>query len=135
MKILLLAFLLIGTAFVVKSKLWRPAHEGIEGTWEVASWPEGWKPVPGSHVTITPRDVKIMVGVVPTTTLKYEADPEAETIDTIRQADGKTIAQLGRYHREGNTLTLCMGGEGKPRPAGMDASGDGAAKWVLRQKK
>jgi hypothetical protein len=136
MKFILIAVCVAATAGLYMKFRWsRPGREGIEGKWNVSSWPEGWKAMPGSHVIITGDEVKILLGVIPAKTLKYEIDREAGTIDARRYEKGETVTQLGFYEREGDTLTLSMGAEGKPRPESISSTGGGTTRWVLQAMK
>ena len=126
--------LLISALVYVKSRSMRSNGGEIQGRWEIVEWPEGWKKVPGTHVTITPGEVKIVAGIIPAATLHYTADQEAGTIDTTRTSNGKSVEQHGLYQRDGDTLTILVGAEGKERPASLDATGSGADRWVLRKK-
>jgi len=135
MKTLVFTGVLLASALVyVKTRAPHARGGSLEGKWEIVEWPEGWKRVPGSHVTITQGEVKIVAGFVPALTMHYQADEENGTIDTTRTSDGKTVEQQGLYERDGDTLTLCVGAEGKERPASLDAHEGGAMKWVLRKK-
>ncbi|HWB04214.1 MAG TPA: hypothetical protein VG796_14395 [Verrucomicrobiales bacterium] len=135
MKILIFALFIAGAGYFVKTRLLKPHGDTIEGRWEVVSWPEGWKAVPGSNVTITSNEIKIIVGVLPMAKYHYEIDPDAGTLDATKQSGGHSVQQLAVFQREGDTLTLCVGAEGKARPASIDSTGDGAMRWVLREKK
>ncbi len=136
MKYILIAICVAATAGLYLKFRWhRPTREGIEGKWSVATWPEGWKPVPGSHVLVTADEIKILLGVIPTRTFKYEIDREEGTIEAWRNEHGQTVTQHGLYEREGETLTLCIGAEGKPRPETITSSEGGAMIWVLKQMK
>ena len=129
MKILLLLTLLIGAAFVYKSRF-ATEGEGIEGRWTIVSVPDGWKKVPGTDVMVTEDEIQIRLGKVVTSKMAYTHDPSSHTVDA--STPGGAI-QRGIYRAEGDTLTLCLGAEGKPRPESPDAAGGGAMKWVLQR--
>ena len=132
MKLLLVAVLGIGTACVINFAFAKHNGGGIEGRWNITSLPEGWARVPGTHVIVTASEVKVCLGEIPTTTLRYTLDEEKGTIDATRKVHGKTVVQLGTYRREGDTLTLSVAPEGKPRPASPDTT-KGAEHWVLKR--
>ncbi|HEX2750905.1 MAG TPA: hypothetical protein VHM91_23060 [Verrucomicrobiales bacterium] len=135
MKILLLAIPLLSVGFYIKARMRPASHGEIGGCWNIVAWPEGWKKVPGSHVDISSSEVKIVVGLLPVRTLRYELDPDEGTIDTTYESSGKTVHQLGRYHREDDTLVLCAGADGKPRPESLNDTAGGTTKWTLQLKK
>ncbi len=135
MKTLLLAIVLLAGAFLVKSWMRPASHGEITGCWKIVTWPDGWKKVPGSHVDISASEVKIVVGLLPVRTLRYKLDPDEGTIDTSYESSGKTIHQLGRYHRENDTLILAAGADGKPRPETLEDTSDGTMIWTLELKK
>jgi len=65
--------------------------------------------------------------------LNYRVDHRSDAVDTTRRKNGGTVAEHGVFHREGNTLTLSVSEEGKPRPASPDATENGAMRWVFRK--
>jgi hypothetical protein len=107
--------------------------DGFEGRWAVVSVPAGWAKVPGTTVLVSPGVAKICVGRVPTTSLKYSVDHRSGTVDATRREKGRTVVQQGVFRRDGNTLTLSVGAEGKPRPSSPDQTDKGAMRWVLRK--
>lgn len=132
MKILLLTIIGIGTAFGIKFAVTKHNGGGIEGRWNITSLPEGWARVPGTHVIVSASEVKVCLGEIPTSTLRYTLDEENGTIDATRKVHGKTVVQLGTYRKEADTLTLSVAPEGKPRPASPDTT-EGAERWVLER--
>src|SRR4029079_14320550 len=107
MKTLVFTGVLLGSALVyVKTRAPHARRGGLEGKWEIVEWPEAWKRGPGSQLTITPGEVKIVAGFIPAVTMHYQADEENGTIDATRTSDGKTVEQQGLYERDGDTLTL-----------------------------
>ena len=133
LKILLVAALAAGTAFAVRFMMVRHDGGGIEGRWNITSLPEGWKRVPGTQLIISDREIKICVGELPTATLHYTLDAEKGTIDATRKVNGSEEVRLASYRRQGDTLTLSVGANGKPRPESPDVT-EGTERWVLERK-
>lgn len=129
MKILLLAALLIGGAYIYRAKMTGPGAD-LQGRWKIVSMPEGWKKVPGMDVLVTADEIQIRMGTVVTTKLPYTLNPDNQTIDT--RSPGKE-PQLGIFEMDGETLTLSVGAEGKPRPKSAGSTDDGAMHWVLER--
>lgn len=129
MKILLLITLLIGGTVAYRMK---SGGEGVDlqGRWKVVSLPEGWKKVPAMDVMVTDDEIQIRVGTVISSKLSYTLDPASSTIDA--QGAGKD-PQRGIYQLDGETLTLSVGAEGKPRPESPDSTEGGAVRWVLQR--
>ena len=107
--------------------------DGLEGRWAVVSVPAGWKKVPGTTVLISSGEAKICLGRIPASTLTYQVDHRSGAVDATRKEQGRTVVQRGVFRREGNTLTLSVSAEGKPRPASPDATDNGAMRWVFRK--
>ena len=133
LKILILTALAAGTAFAVRFFMVTHDGGGIEGGWSITSLPDGWKRVPGTQVIISASEIKICVGELPTATLHYTLDPENGAIDATRKVKGREEVQRGSYRRDGDTLTLSVGAERKPRPASPDVT-EGTERWVLERK-
>ena len=129
MKILLLAALLIGGTYFYRDKM-SGSGEDLQGRWKVASMPEGWNKVPAMDVMVTADEIQIRVGTLITSKLQYTVNPENQTIDA--KGPGKD-SQLGIYEMDGDTLTLSVGAEGKPRPKSLDSTEGGAMRWVLER--
>ena len=129
MKILLAITHIAGAAFVYRTRF-ATNTEGIEGRWTIVSVPDGWKKVPGADVMVTGDEIRIRLGTVVTSKLTYTLDPSNCTVDATSAGGGK---QRGIYRIDGETLTLCIGAEGKPRPESPDSTDGGAMKWVLQR--
>ena len=107
--------------------------DNLEGRWRIVAVPDGWKRIPGTNVVVTPDEVQICLGKLVTSKLKYRLDPARGAVDSSRTVRGKRVVQLGTYRREGDTLVLSVGPEGKERPSNPDATQDGAMRWVLKK--
>ena len=107
--------------------------DNLQGRWSIIAVPDGWKKIPGTNVVVTPDEVQICVGKVVTSTLKYKLDPARAAVDSSRIEKGKRIVQLGKYRREGDTLILSVGPEGKGRPSSPDSKQEGAMRWVFKK--
>lgn len=129
MKILLLALLLLGGTYIYRSRT-AVSGEALQGRWKVVSLPEGWKKVPALDVMVTSDEIQIRIGTVVSSKLSYTVDPENQTIDA--KGPGKDL-QLGVYELIGDTLTLSVGAEGKPRPESAASTDGGAMHWVLER--
>lgn len=129
MKIFLTIFLLAGGFLFYRLKL-TPRGEELQGRWTIVSAPEGWKIVPGMDVMVTSDEIHMRIGTIVTSKLQYTADYDAGTIDA-GESGGKV--RQGIYRLEGDTLTLNVAAEGKPRPFSPDATDGGSMRWVLRR--
>jgi uncharacterized protein (TIGR03067 family) len=129
MKLLLLVALILGGTFVYRHHFLSDT-DGLEGRWKIVSPPDGWKMVPAMDVFVTGDEIQIRAATVVTSRLSYTLDTSERTIDAV--SSGKA-PQKGRYRLEGDTLTLCVGAEGKPRPQSLDSTDDGAMRWVLER--
>ncbi len=107
----------------------------LQGRWSIVAVPAGWKKVPGTSVVIESGEVKICVARVTTSKMSYKLDPSNGTVESRRVVKGKPVVQLGVYRRQGDTLTLSVAAEGKPRPATPDSTEGGAMKWVFKRSK
>ena len=125
--------LVAGTVLLVAAGPAHAQNPDLQGKWSIVSVPDGWKRVAGTTILITPDEVRICLGRVITTRMKYEIDPVRATVDAIRTVKGKRVVQLGTYRREGDTLTLSVGAEGKSRPPTPDSREKGAMRWVFKK--
>lgn len=108
-------------------------NDDVQGRWSIVAVPDGWKRIPGTNVVVTSDEVRICIGKFTTSKLKYKIDAARATVDSSRTVNGKCVIQLGTYRREGDTLTLSVGPEGKARPASPDCTREGAMRWVFKR--
>ena len=125
--------LAVGTVLFAALPIQAAQHPGLQGTWNIVSVPDGWKRVAGTSVLITQDEVCVCLGKLITTRMKYQIDPMRGTVDAIRTVKGNRVVQLGTYRREGDTLTLSVGAEGKNRPPTPDSKDRGAMRWVFKK--
>ena len=101
----------------------KPA-ENFDGTWALQAITINGKSVPaaelkGDKVVVKGNITTTMKGdmVLSRSTFKVDPTKTPKSIDiTVDTPDKKKLTILGIYKREGNNMTLCLGGPGAPRP-------------------
>lgn len=129
MKIFVLISALIGATLTYRTGIAESGEE-LRGRWIIVSVPDGWKKVPAVDVVVTGDEIHIRMAKVITSKVSYTLDPANHLVDG-RKGDG--TVQRGLYRVNGDTLTLCMGAGGKPRPESIESTSGGATRWVLRR--
>lgn len=110
----------------------------IQGTWDVVAWksngdkrPLGYQIVIGKDTVTFKRGDKVITPVP-----KYKVDSTAtpKQLDMTLEMDGKTLLSAGIYVLEKDSLKLCYGLPGAPRPKEFKTvSGDGQAVVELKR--
>jgi hypothetical protein len=133
MKTPLAAVLSLTSIFMSLSASAKGDGGDLQGRWEIVSVPDGWKKVPGTSVLISSGEVRICVGRIPASKFAYKLDPATGAVEASRKVKGKVVVQRGIYRRNGDTLTVSVGAEGKPPPPNADSTAGGAMRWVFRR--
>jgi uncharacterized protein (TIGR03067 family) len=137
---LAVAVTLCGSVVVGQDNASEQDLKAFQGTWKVTSMMWGGKEevrgkvqdaaavIAGNEITVTVEKDNL-----PKAVFKLDATKMPKTID-LGQADQKTFPNQGIYELKGDTLTLCWGGGGKPRPTKLASTEKGDERLLVLQR-
>jgi uncharacterized protein (TIGR03067 family) len=114
--------------------------KGFQGTWKVVSmmW-GGREDVDGNFkdatTVIAGNEATVTIGkdALPKVVFKLDATKKPATID-LGLAGEKSLPNLGIYELKGDMLTVCWGGDGKPRPTRFASTKEGDERLLVLQR-
>jgi uncharacterized protein (TIGR03067 family) len=114
--------------------------KSIQGTWKIVSMRRGGieevqGKVEDATAVITGNELTLTVGKdnFPKAVFKLDATKQPATID-LGLTTEQGFPNKGIYELKGDALTVCWGGDGKPRPAKLTSTKEGDERLLVLQR-
>lgn len=133
------AVILMGSVAVAQDNAEKDL-KSFQGTWKIVSMMRAGKEqvqgkVEDATAVISGNELSLMVGKkeLPKVFFKLDATKKPAAIDMGTVKDQK-ISNNGIYELNGDMLTLCWGGDSKPRPTKLASTKEGDERLLVLQR-